>query len=145
MTNFAIWTLTGGNTGPSGTGKRVRISGYELWKIDNDGLLRRQSQHLTKKTFMLLENGLQSKPLPMTTAEGNKPNCPTTAADEEDLIRRRLDDVLKLIGCVEPDIHSEVERLLRSDLSDRQLRGSELSVIARSLLDSTGKSTTDEN
>src|SRR5690242_3449722 len=30
------WTLTGTNTGPSGTGNRVRISGYELWKIDND-------------------------------------------------------------------------------------------------------------
>jgi len=33
------WTLTGTNSGPSGTGKRVRISGYELWKIDNDGLI----------------------------------------------------------------------------------------------------------
>jgi uncharacterized protein (TIGR02246 family) len=33
------WTLTGTNTGPDGTGKRVRISGYELWKIDNDGLI----------------------------------------------------------------------------------------------------------
>jgi len=29
------WTLTGTNSGPGGTGKRVRISGYELWKIDN--------------------------------------------------------------------------------------------------------------
>src|SRR4030088_2151575 len=29
------WTLTGTNTGPGGTGKRVRISGYEVWKIDN--------------------------------------------------------------------------------------------------------------
>ena len=29
------WTLIGTNTGPGGTGKRVRISGYELWKIDN--------------------------------------------------------------------------------------------------------------
>ena len=28
------WTLTGTNTGPGGTGNRVRISGYELWKID---------------------------------------------------------------------------------------------------------------
>src|SRR2546430_13265973 len=27
------WTLTGTNTGPGGTGKRVRISGYELWQI----------------------------------------------------------------------------------------------------------------
>jgi predicted ester cyclase len=33
------WTLTGTNTGPGGTGKRVRISGYELWKIDNEGLI----------------------------------------------------------------------------------------------------------
>jgi uncharacterized protein (TIGR02246 family) len=33
------WTFTGTNTGPAGTGKRVRISGYELWKIDNDGLI----------------------------------------------------------------------------------------------------------
>jgi uncharacterized protein (TIGR02246 family) len=32
------WTLIGTNTGPDGTGKRVRISGYELWKID-DGLI----------------------------------------------------------------------------------------------------------
>jgi predicted ester cyclase len=33
------WTLTGTNTEPGGTGKHVRISGYELWKIDNDGLI----------------------------------------------------------------------------------------------------------
>jgi steroid delta-isomerase-like uncharacterized protein len=33
------WTLTGTNTGSGGTGKRVRISGYELWKIDKDGLI----------------------------------------------------------------------------------------------------------
>src|SRR5438128_10705053 len=29
------WTLTGTNNGPGGTGNKVRISGYELWKIDN--------------------------------------------------------------------------------------------------------------
>jgi steroid delta-isomerase-like uncharacterized protein len=33
------WTLTGTNTGSGGTGKRVRISGYELWNLDNDGLI----------------------------------------------------------------------------------------------------------
>jgi hypothetical protein len=33
------WTLTGTNIGPGGTQKRVHISGYELWKIDNDGLI----------------------------------------------------------------------------------------------------------
>jgi predicted ester cyclase len=34
------WTLTGTNSGLGGTGNRVQISGYELWKINNDGLIR---------------------------------------------------------------------------------------------------------
>jgi len=33
------WTFTGTNTGLGGTGNPVRISGYELWKIDKDGLI----------------------------------------------------------------------------------------------------------
>jgi steroid delta-isomerase-like uncharacterized protein len=39
------WTLTGTNTSPGGTGKRVRISGYELWNLDNDGLITESSGH----------------------------------------------------------------------------------------------------
>ena len=35
------WTLTGTNTGPGGTGKRVRISGRELWQFDKSGLISR--------------------------------------------------------------------------------------------------------
>ncbi len=34
------WTLTGTNSGPNGTGKNVRISGFELWKFDEDGLIK---------------------------------------------------------------------------------------------------------
>jgi SnoaL-like domain len=33
------WTFTGTNTGPGGTGNRVRISGYELWQINDDHLI----------------------------------------------------------------------------------------------------------
>lgn len=33
------WTFIGTNTGPGGTGNKVQISGYEVWKIDNDGLI----------------------------------------------------------------------------------------------------------
>jgi nuclear transport factor 2 (NTF2) superfamily protein len=33
------WTLVGTNTGPGGTGRQVRISGYEEWKIGADGLI----------------------------------------------------------------------------------------------------------
>jgi SnoaL-like polyketide cyclase len=33
------WTLTGKNTGPDGTGRRVKISGYEDWRFGPDGLV----------------------------------------------------------------------------------------------------------
>ena len=33
------WTLDGTNTGPGGSGQRVRISGFEIWQIGADGLI----------------------------------------------------------------------------------------------------------
>jgi predicted ester cyclase len=33
------WTLIGTNSGPGGTGKRVRFSGFEEWTIGDDGLV----------------------------------------------------------------------------------------------------------
>ena len=36
------WTLTGTR---AGTGNKVRISGYEFWKIDNDGLIAESKGH----------------------------------------------------------------------------------------------------
>ena len=33
------WTLIGTNTGPGGTGKAVRISGHEEWRIGADDLI----------------------------------------------------------------------------------------------------------
>jgi steroid delta-isomerase-like uncharacterized protein len=45
------WTLTGTNTGPGGMGKRVRISGYELWKIDNDGLIAESQGHFDSAEY----------------------------------------------------------------------------------------------
>jgi hypothetical protein len=39
------WTLTGMNSGPGGTEKRVRISGYELWQIGDDGLITESKGH----------------------------------------------------------------------------------------------------
>jgi len=33
------WTLEATNSGPGGTGKKVRVSGYESWRLDEDGLI----------------------------------------------------------------------------------------------------------
>jgi uncharacterized protein (TIGR02246 family) len=39
------WTLIGTNSGPGGIGNRVRISGYELWKISDEGLIAESRGH----------------------------------------------------------------------------------------------------
>ncbi len=45
------WTLTGTNTGPGGTGKRVRINGYELWRLENDGLIGNSQGHFDSAEY----------------------------------------------------------------------------------------------
>jgi predicted ester cyclase len=45
------WTLTGTNTGPAGTGKRVRINGYELWQFDNAGLIGESKGHFDSAAY----------------------------------------------------------------------------------------------
>lgn len=39
------WTLEGTNTGPGGAGKKVRISGYEEWLLNEDGLIEDSLGH----------------------------------------------------------------------------------------------------
>ena len=39
------WTFIGTNTGPGGTGNRVRISGYEDWQIGPDRLIAESKGH----------------------------------------------------------------------------------------------------
>ena len=53
------WTLTGTNTGPGGTGRRVRISGYEVWQLDADGLIAESKGHFDAADYAFqLEHGV---------------------------------------------------------------------------------------
>ena len=45
------WTLIGTNTGPGGTGKAVRISGYEEWRIGADGLIAESRGHFDEAEY----------------------------------------------------------------------------------------------
>ena len=45
------WTWTGTNTGPGGTGKSVRISGYEEWTIGPDGLIAESKGHFDEAEY----------------------------------------------------------------------------------------------
>lgn len=52
------WTFVGTNTGPDGTGKPVRFSGYEQWTIGVAGLIERSSGHFDSDEYRRqLEHG----------------------------------------------------------------------------------------
>lgn len=59
--NHAVyhWTLTGTNTGPNGTGKAVRISGFEEWTLGPDGLILQSLGHFDEAEYkQQLEHGV---------------------------------------------------------------------------------------
>ena len=45
------WTWTGTNTGPGGTGKSVRIHGYEEWTLGADGLIAESNGHFDESEY----------------------------------------------------------------------------------------------
>jgi uncharacterized protein (TIGR02246 family) len=54
------WTLVGTNTGPGGTGHRVRISGFEEWTIGDDGLISASLGHYDQAEYdRQLEHGVE--------------------------------------------------------------------------------------
>jgi uncharacterized protein (TIGR02246 family) len=57
------WTFLGTNTGPGGTGHRVRFSGFEVWKIGEDGLLAESQGHFDSADYQRqLERGVERSP-----------------------------------------------------------------------------------
>ena len=45
------WTLTGTNTGPGGTGRAVRISGFEEWTMTAEGQIGRSLGHFSAAEY----------------------------------------------------------------------------------------------
>lgn len=53
-------TFTGTNTGPGGTGNRVRVSGYEAWTMSGDGLIAESHGHYDQTEYdRQLEHGVE--------------------------------------------------------------------------------------
>lgn len=56
------WTLEGTNSGLGGAGKRVRISGFEEWRIGNDGLIAESLGNFDAAEYQRqVEHGVDSK------------------------------------------------------------------------------------
>lgn len=45
------WTFTGTNSGPGGTGKAVRFSGFEEWTIGDEGLVAESKGHFDEAEY----------------------------------------------------------------------------------------------
>ena len=45
------WTLVGTNTGPGGSGNRVRIPGFEEWTFGDDGLIAESQGHYDQAEY----------------------------------------------------------------------------------------------
>lgn len=45
------WTWTGTNTGAGGTGSAVDISGYEVWRLSADGLIKESKGHYDEAEY----------------------------------------------------------------------------------------------
>jgi hypothetical protein len=55
------WTLTGTNTGPGGTSRRVRITGFEKWRMGRDGLIAASLGHFDAAEYRRqLEDGTRT-------------------------------------------------------------------------------------
>ena len=53
------WTLVGTNTGAGGTGHKVRISGFEKWRMDPNGLIASSQGHFDAVEYRRqLEQGM---------------------------------------------------------------------------------------
>ena len=48
---FWVWTLIGTNSGPGGTGHRVRVSGIEVWTIGESGLVANSIGYYDAATY----------------------------------------------------------------------------------------------
>ena len=58
------WTLAGTNTGPAGTGKAVRISGYEEWRLGAGGLIAESLGHFDEAEYQrqIMTGGASAPP-----------------------------------------------------------------------------------
>jgi hypothetical protein len=57
------WIWTGTNTGPGGTGKFVRMTGYEEWTLDANGLITKSDGHYDEAEYQRqLQEGARPRP-----------------------------------------------------------------------------------
>ncbi len=65
------WTFVGTNTGPGGTGRRVRFSGFEEWEMGADGLIAASVGHFDEADYRRQLSGSGADRDVLDTSEPN--------------------------------------------------------------------------
>lgn len=92
------WTFTGTNTGPGGTGKAVRISGYEQWTISPDGLIAASLGNFDEAEYEFqLQHGAASPYLFVWAADADEQDSDFLAVLDADPNSSGYGDVLTTI------------------------------------------------
>ncbi len=52
-----LWTLEGTNSGPGGTGNHVEVSGWEYWRLTDDGLVAESAGHFDAEDYQRQVDG----------------------------------------------------------------------------------------
>jgi steroid delta-isomerase-like uncharacterized protein len=77
------WTWTGTNTGPGGTGRSVRITGYEQWTLDEDGLIAESRGHYDEAEYRRQVNDDPSaSDVPASPEDGGPRNWKVTSSED---------------------------------------------------------------
>lgn len=91
------WTLSGANTGPEGTGHRVRISGFEKWCLGRDGLIASSQGHFDAAEYRRqLEEGMSPKRSAGETKDGTREQVIQVVESYIDAVRRNDASALPL-------------------------------------------------
>jgi ketosteroid isomerase-like protein len=71
---FWVWTLTGTNNGPDGTGNAVRVSGIEVWRIGASGLVASSTGYYDAATYeRQVANGIDASQIRVLVGAGAPP------------------------------------------------------------------------
>ena len=52
-----LWTLEGTHSGPGGTGNRVEVSGWEYWRLTDEGLVAESAGHFDAEDYQRQVDG----------------------------------------------------------------------------------------
>jgi ketosteroid isomerase-like protein len=97
------WTLSGTNAGPGGTGKAVRISGHEEWRIGADGLIAESRGHFDKADYERQLTG-GAPPAPQGAASAADGDAAAHQAHEAYVTAINSNDLDTLLAMLSEDV-----------------------------------------